>query len=145
MKKIFVWALSILYIYILLKLLILREDALIPNEMFVNKQLFNTFRVYTFGFFSGDVTFWQFFVNIIANVLIFIPFGFFGMIILKKRTFWVILLGAMFIVTIETFQMITAVGIFDVDDIWLNILGVIIGVVFYKLYIVLKNIKKRAQ
>lgn len=69
------------------------------------------------------------FENLFGNILIFIPFGFLVPHALKRmRHFgWIFLFSFCFILDIELFQLITRFGEFDVDDILLNITGVIIG------------------
>ena len=77
------------------------------------------------------------FINIIGNVAAFVPFGIFVGYFLKnsKYTFLkTILLGLVFTVAIEGIQLITRVGICDVDDILLNFIGVVTGGVFSKIF-----------
>lgn len=75
-------------------------------------------------------------VNLAGNVLAFVPFGMFVYCFLKKgklpflRTATV---GLLFTVVIECIQLVTRVGICDVDDIMLNFAGVVIGAVLMKL------------
>ena len=67
----------------------------------------------------------------------FVPFGIFVGYFLKnsKYTFLkTILLGLVFTVAIEGIQLITRVGICDVDDILLNFIGVVTGGVFSKIF-----------
>ena len=76
-------------------------------------------------------------INIMGNVLAFVPFGIFVGYFLKnsKYTFLkTILLGLVFTVAIEGIQLITRVGICDVDDILLNFIGVVTGGVFSKIF-----------
>ena len=77
------------------------------------------------------------FINIMGNVLAFVPFGIFVGYFLKnsKYTFLkTILLGLIFTVAIEGIQLITRVGICDVDDILLNFTGVVTGGAFSKIF-----------
>jgi len=76
-------------------------------------------------------------INIMGNVLAFVPFGIFVGYFLKnsKYTFLkTILLGLVFTVAIEGIQLITRVGICDVDDILLNFIGVVTGGAFSKIF-----------
>jgi glycopeptide antibiotics resistance protein len=57
-------------------------------------------------------------VNIVGNVLIFIPFGMYAKNIFK---------GLGFIIVAEFLQVFFRRGMFDVVDIFLNMLGFIIG------------------
>ena len=77
------------------------------------------------------------FINIIGNVVAFVPFGIFVGYFLKnsKYTFLkTILLGLVFTVAIEGIQLLTRVGICDVDDILLNFIGVVTGGMFSKIF-----------
>ncbi len=69
------------------------------------------------------------FENLVGNIVAFVPFGFFlPQVIRKGRRFWVMLLNAfVFVVGIEVFQLLSAFGAFDVDDILLNCFGAVIG------------------
>ena len=75
----------------------------------------------------------MFIKNVLGNILLFIPLGFYVTYYLKsKKIGWPFLLIAFFSVTIEVIQL--KIGrVFDVDDILLNIFGGIIGYTFYKL------------
>ena len=79
----------------------------------------------------------SFFVNIIGNVIVFMPFGFFvpGIIGSHKKAFYqtvcVTILGFIFSLTVEAGQLITKVGCFDVDDLFLNTTGAFIGVIIF--------------
>ncbi|QRN85730.1 VanZ family protein [Clostridia bacterium] len=74
--------------------------------------------------------------NILGNMILFVPFG----IILPAayegcRQFWKTLsIGLASIVAIEIFQFITLLGSFDVDDIILNTIGLIIGYLMFFIY-----------
>lgn len=69
--------------------------------------------------------------NIIGNLCLFIPLSF--LLILKDNKYKNILRQTLiilpFILMIETLQMITSVGVFDIDDIILNYLGVLLFVI----------------
>lgn len=71
--------------------------------------------------------------NVIGNILLFVPFGFFISYILKsKRWFEPFIITIICSVTIEFVQL--SIGrVFDVDDILLNLIGGIIGYLIYKL------------
>lgn len=76
--------------------------------------------------------------NVMGNVLLFIPFGFFTSYILKRKRIYIpIILTIITSITIETTQLYIG-RVFDIDDIILNVVGGIIG---YLLYIFLDEIK----
>lgn len=79
--------------------------------------------------------------NVLGNVLLFMPFGFFSSYYLKFKKPWVILgLTLVTSFSIEVIQM--SIGrVFDVDDILLNIVGGYFG---YLIYSVISKIGDRA-
>ena len=74
-------------------------------------------------------------VNLVGNVAMFIPLGYFlPKLSRKKRGFWgTILTGAGLILVVEVTQVLTLVGYCDVDDLILNMAGVILGYCLWKL------------
>lgn len=89
------------------------------------------------------------FENLFGNILIFIPFGFFlpKAFVKMNQLFWTLLFSGCFIIDIELFQLVTRFGEFDVDDIILNLLGVVIGFSLYHLihYILKKSRHMRSR
>lgn len=75
------------------------------------------------------------FINLAGNVLLFIPAGF----LLPKLwrpmgnffRFTVLCIGVMF--TIESIQLFTLLGSFDVDDLILNLLGMLMGFIIFSI------------
>ena len=81
-----------------------------------------------------------FIINIIGNVALFIPFGFLFPFVSEKRNFKrsinffvTLLVTVLFIVLIEGIQLVTKVGVFDVDDIIMNTIGSVTGYILYRL------------
>lgn len=70
----------------------------------------------------------QFIINIIANVLMFSPMGFFLPLLWQRyRKWWkLLLIGTVFSVGIETVQLFVGRSV-DVDDVILNVAGVMLG------------------
>ena len=72
-------------------------------------------------------------INIIGNIVVFIPFGFLGIVFekLKKARFLfpIFILG---ISTLEFLQFITKRGYAEIDDVILNTMGVAIGFWVYR-------------
>lgn len=69
---------------------------------------------------------------VIENILLFVPYGFLGSWAVKKlRGFWnCIFCGTVTSFGIESLQLITGRGFFQIDDILTNVLGSVIGFVF---------------
>lgn len=67
-------------------------------------------------------------INIFGNILMFIPFGFLGIISPKLNQIKYLLLNFLAaIIVVESLQYFTRLGVFDIDDILLNTFGVLIG------------------
>lgn len=73
--------------------------------------------------------------NLAGNIFVFVPFGFlFPMVSRDGEKFSVMFANAFtFVLGIETFQLFSAFGAFDVDDILLNCLGAALGFGLYKI------------
>ncbi|NLB79191.1 MAG: VanZ family protein [Clostridiaceae bacterium] len=67
--------------------------------------------------------------NLLGNLILFMPMGIYLPFFIKKtnktRTFLVFMMVLLF--SIEILQLLTRRGIFDIDDIILNMLGALIG------------------
>ena len=72
-------------------------------------------------------------LNIVGNVVAFLPFGTFLPILSKRcRKFgYTLLYSFELCLLVELIQLVTKVGSFDVDDILLNTLGGVIGYLVY--------------
>lgn len=71
--------------------------------------------------------------NIVGNIILFMPYGFFIGHFLKKKQFKLVLIISLITsMVIETIQLYIGRA-FDLDDILLNVGGAIIGFTFYKL------------
>lgn len=74
--------------------------------------------------------------NVIGNVLVTVPLGFFSCLLFKSSRQWsrLFIYGILLSTMIETLQLITSVNFFDVDDILLNALGFVIGGMGYAIF-----------
>lgn len=88
--------------------------------------------------------FWNGFANLVGNILVFIPYGFLLPKAYSRCGKWwrVFYCAAGLVMGIELFQLFSAFGAFDVDDILLNVTGAMIG---YGIFAVLRNIKIRIK
>jgi glycopeptide antibiotics resistance protein len=66
------------------------------------------------------------FINVIGNVILFIPF------ILYLRNKYFIFYIILIILSFELIQLLTKRGVFDIVDIVLNIFGVLLGTIFIR-------------
>ena len=72
------------------------------------------------------------FENLFGNILIFVPYGMlYPLAFPGRRNRWLFLPATfLFVLGIELFQLFSAFGQFDVDDILLNCLGAATGIIF---------------
>ncbi len=71
--------------------------------------------------------------NLLGNILLFIPLGFLLPLLVKRfRNFFLILFtGFLLSLFYECTQLLTGIGVFDVDDMILNTFGTLIGVIVF--------------
>ncbi len=113
------------------------SDGIQPFEGQINLELFKVFQqtIYIVQT-SGN---WNYFtINFIGNIVMFMPIGFFiGLLFNKNSLIITTLYGLLFSLVIEISQLFISRGS-DVDDLWLNTLGAILG---YICYLFFKKIK----
>lgn len=81
----------------------------------------------------------MFFKNVLGNMIMFIPYGFFISYFLRiDKTRYVFILSLITSITIEVTQLIIG-RVFDVDDILLNLLGGFIGFIIYRFLMKVKD------
>ena len=118
-----------------------RKEVILEGLDTANFTLFKTIRMYIDYSYKLNS-----FENLVGNIAAFVPFGFLTpYVINREKCFWVMLFQAFFLVVgIEVFQLFSAFGAFDVDDILLNCFGAVLGYLVYKVYeALLKRFEKR--
>lgn len=91
--------------------------------------------------YRGQLEAFATFTNLFGNIVIFLPFGFFMPMASKYRSFWATAVNSLALsLLVETFQLLTKVGCFDVDDLVLNTLGGILG---YITFMICNTIRRR--
>jgi len=85
--------------------------------------------------------------NLLGNVLIFLPFGFFMAMASKYRSFMSTLIYSLALsLTIEISQLFMKVGCFDVDDLLLNTIGGMLGfITFAVCNVIRRNYAKKKR
>lgn len=75
------------------------------------------------------------FINLVGNVVMFIPLGFFlpGIWVRMRKFFVCALCATLVIMTIEALQYLTSLGSCDIDDLILNLPGAMLGWGLYRL------------
>ncbi|MPS72226.1 MAG: VanZ family protein [Chryseobacterium sp.] len=81
------------------------------------------------------------FENVIGNIVLFIPYGFLGILYPKLNRFiWLFLTFFVVINIIEFSQYYFKRGFADVDDVILNTFGAVVGFFIYKKWFLIKDI-----
>lgn len=84
--------------------------------------------VSTILFIKKSILWKSIIINIVGNVVMFIPFGTVGFVYPKYRQLKPLVIDFISAITVvEALQYFTRLGVFDVDDIILNTIGVMIG------------------
>lgn len=109
-----------------------QKDVILEGLHTANFEPFKTIKMYMRYY---DMPGLRSFSNLFGNVLVFVPMGIMLPMVHKpsKNILLMFLNALIFIVGIEVFQLFSNFGAFDVDDIILNILGVLIGSYIYKI------------
>ena len=120
------------YIIVLL-FLVFGADRMEQSDYHYNLVLFSEIK--RFVKYRDVVGYYVFFANVVGNFVVFMPFGFLVPILgRKKRKFWFTALASFELsLSVECIQLITKTGCFDVDDIFLNTIGGILGYLVYAL------------
>jgi len=112
------------------------KDVVLEGLDTANFTLFKTIRMYIDYSYKLNS-----FENLAGNIVVFMPFGFLLPYVVRHgKNFWVMLLNAfIFVLGIEVFQLFSAFGAFDVDDILLNCFGAALGHMAYLGYEAMKK------
>ena len=96
------------------------------------------------GYFLPSGNGW---VDVLLNIVCFIPLGFLvGLIAKRYRVLMALIVGLLMSLTIEFSQLIWQRGVFDLNDIFNNVVGSMIGGVMVVLIIWnLKTLKKKSD
>lgn len=109
-----------------------RDDVFWEGINSANFEWFRTIKMYIRHWDNRGI---NSFGNLVGNILVFIPFGCMLPLLGKifKNVFFCLGTGLLLVFAIELFQLLTAFGSFDVDDILLNGFGILIGYLIFKI------------
>ena len=133
-KKLFLWVCFIAYLLLLGYMLFYSARfGRVGNEEYRYNLIFlqEIGRFYHLGVNTGN---WELFIlNVFGNIVVFIPIGLFLPKLIKrcKNMLLTTLLTFEISLCVELVQLITKVGSFDVDDLFLNTLGGLCGYIIY--------------
>lgn len=140
------WVFFIVYLILLVYFMFFAESfgRTSPQEGYAyNLELFKEIK--RFWTYRQQLGFSAVFLNLAGNVIGFVPCGFFLPIVSRRsRVFWkAVFLCFLLSLAIETAQLVFKVGSFDVDDLFLNTVGGMLGVVFHRAIQVLRMRRRR--
>lgn len=92
----------------------------------VNLEFMRTIQLFIHGYQLGVLSLESIIMNILGNVVIFMPMAYFLPIFFKKQRKWYVFFITMslLVANIEILQMILQTGSADIDDWFLNVIGV---------------------
>ena len=110
------------------------EQVLANREMEPLKTIYNFISIIKIG--KAHPYYFLCLSNMVGNTLLFVPAGILLPKLYRKwRPFWRFVLKAILtIALVETIQLFALLGVFDVDDIILNVLGMSFGYFLYYLF-----------
>ncbi len=71
-------------------------------------------------------------LNLFGNTIPFLIYGFLFSVTFKITLFKSFIINSSFILSLELIQLIFVIGTFDIDDIFLNLLSILLGFLFGK-------------
>lgn len=138
-QKLFLTGLLIGYLIVV----ILATLASRSSFLYESKTSFELFSSYRLALINFNMREWR---NILLNIAMGIPLGILLPCVFEKMKHWWLTYatGLLFTITIEVTQLITHRGIFEIDDIFNNAIGCIIGFGFYTLgYALYQKLRKK--
>lgn len=131
--RVLLWVFFIIYMVALTYFLFFSErfGRVMGGDYHYNLQLFREIKRYII--YRRELGITNFMINIVGNVVAFVPFGFIlPAISPRNRKFLnIALLSFELTLSIEIMQLVLQVGTFDVDDILMNFVGGIIGYIIF--------------
>lgn len=145
-KRKLIWLAFWIYMCVMVYFLFIGERYGNPYcEYHYNLELFQEIR--RFIIYREHVGVVSFLINIFGNVFAFSPLGIFLPLLSCKLRRWWKITGVSFVVTlcIECTQLVTRLGVFDVDDLFMNTIGGMLGYGMYCLvhHCINKNPEKK--
>ncbi len=105
---------------------------------------FRVILFYLVGWIRGTQSFSHVVINLVGNLIFFVPFAFFLPIFfpkyLKTKNFFIFM--AIFVFVVELLQMLLLTGSCDIDDWILNVSGAVLGYLLLKKYHIYTKLKK---
>ena len=129
------WVLFLMYLALLVYFLFFAESfgRIAPKSRGYSYNLVPFKEISRFWIYREKLGIRAMMLNIVGNIVAFMPCGFFLPIVSRRSKKWynTVIISFMFSLFVETIQLIFRVGSFDVDDLLLNTAGGILGFVLY--------------
>lgn len=145
-KKIFhnilLYGVMFFYLLILFGVLFLKKN--IGSFQSVNLIPFHTIGAYMF---SDDIILKSFALsNVLGNIVIFVPLGIYATLLNKKKSIIVnTSVVALLSAGVEVLQFVFKVGASDIDDVILNTIGGLVGIILFQvIHVIFKSKTKLA-
>ena len=140
------YAIFIIYLLFLIKIVLFKYTGLVDVAKGIATRNLNGFRsinlipltsIIEFAKIILEGNFTRGFNNIIGNIFVFAPLGYFLPLLFNKckRINTLILVGFIISFLFESCQYLLYLGSADIDDIILNLIGTVIGFAFYQIII----------
>ncbi len=138
--KILLWVYTIVVVMVLVLKIPAGMDIWKPGRIRADMRLVPFKTIIDYVGNVQSITDW-FFKNLMCNILMFMPYGLMLPFIIdkKKASIKCCIFGIVLSLLIEIIQYVLAIGIFDIDDIILNLFGVILGYIIYVILAIAKN------
>jgi len=127
------------YVYILITITLLKSVSL-PELLSPGREIFRSIELVPFnqiaGYLSGSlpVSSTVLVYNVFGNIVLFVPAGVYAALFGRSKGLVVNMLYIFLIsLSIELIQLVFGLGVCDIDDILLNCLGGLTGILLYRL------------
>lgn len=136
--KLGLWGILIVYLLILLRITLFKQVFLfhLPAAVGASERVINLIPLASvFEMIQTGTSMQRILENVLGNVLLFLPLGLLLPVLfrrIKDSTKAVLCCGACVSFMIEAVQFIFALGSTDIDDLWMNVFGVLVGAWIYR-------------
>jgi glycopeptide antibiotics resistance protein len=149
-ETVFLYGIFIFYILLLMQILFLSRISLLElfsSQRIINRSInllpFHSIAEYLSG--SSEVTKFAF-GNVVGNIVLFVPLGLYLPVFKKdKRVLMNLLLVVAVSFSAEVIQGLLGIGTADIDDIILNGFGGLVGILGYRLFLLIVKDQKKVR
>jgi len=143
-KRLFNISMLLLYLMVLFYLVFLckafgRTDEAVIRYQSMNWQLFKTIKhyIYIMPYVDKRIVL----TNLLGNIMVFLPLGYLLPLLWKKfrHGLIIVMLSTFLSMSIEIIQGYLRIGVLDIDDVLLNVLGGLIG---YIIFVLVERLRK---